>query len=537
MTQEEKSSSASNEMTVLVRAANCWRSWGIRISDLDSNEDSEFDIWKRVLSTLEKDVPEINNWIVDPLTKYYNGDMQVCKSAYTKEELQNFSSCIKSQDLLFYIIPSTYHMQKTAGGQEMPLFCRLQIEAEYPSLWFLHKTDVKQDKNYFDQLKIDVSRAVEQSKQLNRSREVIPELKNNGIYRHMTNSSETVKAKQNCYEVTSNLLDTYLCQGNQNWVIRTNGSVNNETALRKPFSFWSPPQTVEKKILAEEEEETKEVIKKEVTFGQDTFVENKEPTEVVEAQPQTQTTKKTNSLHTFLPSMPESLYKAKETIKKEFGKLKKGLTGLTFFKWLAHRQTGDTTEDDVSTALYIALAIIALVIIGVIIVSVVLVVQKNKRKVTEMRLLEQEKLVKSQPQVSVQTENEIKILPFPKQKIEGTNIHDHFYKFASTAQDSDYLSDDDNSDDEIAQRPEGSAIDKIIAAQNTHFKDAERTEYTGRDMREDSKLTSNFFHKTTTAPKDIEKTLGFPSSTNLKKPNCPDGECGYPKQKTVTISL
>jgi hypothetical protein len=208
-------------------------------------EDGGVSIWEQARQKLFG-VPELVSLVKNPTTLYYNNDIDTLSPSFSLTQLDEMiTKCEASDDNPFptiLIVPSTYYLDK---GR--PVGVQLQVEGEFPSLWLLHKSDIKEGDSYFEQLKVDIQKANEICDHLKQGIELIPSLHSTLHYRFFTSASN---GSQLCYEIPISQLDAYLQKGNQPWIIRTESSVAAEIALkRREFPLWEEKETalVEKK--------------------------------------------------------------------------------------------------------------------------------------------------------------------------------------------------------------------------------------------------------------------------------------------------
>lgn len=233
------------DITLYLRASNLWRSWTVKLKNLQ--EEKENSIWKGVSSQLET-IPEISHFIKDPQTRYYSNALDSLSTSFSRTQLLEIFRLHKARKgespiPTLLLVPKEYHISQIDAVHERPLSVLLQIEGEHPSLWLLHKTNVREEDSYFDQLKIDIEKAHQICGYLQQPLDLIPSIQSRVTYKFFTSSS--TERDSLCQEIPVEYLDQYLRQGNQKWVIRTVSSVEAEIALkRKQFSSWEPqPQS------------------------------------------------------------------------------------------------------------------------------------------------------------------------------------------------------------------------------------------------------------------------------------------------------
>lgn len=547
----------------------------VSVEDVQNDE-----VWEAVIRTLEAtDCQDVITYINDASTLYYSPYLKCMKSSFSKKELFDIATHPSGgggshfYGPCFNIVPSSYHRVA-----DMPLMCTVQIEAEPQGTWFLHKSDIKESDSYFDQLKIDLLKANQVCRAKGTPDHGIPKLctsASDSAYRFMTCSSEKPDAVDSCMEVPHHLIDTYLRQGQshkaQTWVIRTNSSVECEILEKQRknpsfshFKVWNPAFAScakEKKIQI--------VDSPTIANANTTVKEVKGLIGDEEEETETETDAETGEKRKHSEEEGEGEEEVKKTLKQRMSdqlqKWKVTLRNQSPFKWLADKQRNET--DATNVALYFALSIIAVVIVGVITLTAVFVAQKNKARKLATKM-DQGQGQSPTMQVAMETEAEAEQESKRIQTTAGAmGTRDSFYQLEPAIPDvggggGDLSSEEEEEGeeeerDDVKSRPNGAAIDHIIASQNKHFHEAERATFTERDIK-DRRMTVNsnssngnnvsngyFFHRSPkTFSAELEKSLGFPPSasgggigTSAENQKSDNDTCTYPKRKTVTIAL
>ena len=559
-----------------IQATNIWKSWHIDFI-------IEPNIWENDIIPQLATFPEIENVIKSTNTRYYYEADHLLVSSFTDNLLNEITS--KDGIQTIYIIPEKYHtikqyceINKLIEEREEPLYTYLQIEGGYSNIYFLHKTDIKQIDTYYDQLIVDINKAKQlyTDLQLLASLNVVPKLYPENInYRFFTNSSESEKNFEKCYEILPCDLDQYLQNNRMKWVIRSHSSVQSECDIKnRIFQIWDSKnkkkeQFKEKKICVlspslEVLDHSKSKNHLSFSIADDETEFLNEPNEYEKEIDIPKDKREFNFSN--LPLVPTSSSSSFSSLTKLpfMQKIGKVLINFIPFRWIAQKQANEETATE--NALYFALAIIAFVLIGLIIMVVVITIKKNKKmkskcseeckknitppptslfppynpylpnplySLQSISEAQQEHRPQDPEQQTKQQQKQPHSQPHQQQQkvdnIENIGIHSKSATpnpILQTSErktippsrpqyDSDEDEEDENSDAPMEDIEERQKIDHIIAQQNQFFKQHQRAEYTRRDYQDDGQKqlnkTSQLLNSTV-----IEKSLGFPSthSTN-----------------------